>query len=188
MRRRAPDVENQDSADAELSKTQVKDAMLALQDLGAALLELPDAWLDALEMPERLRDALAEYHRIPTMNAQKRQLGFIGKLLRSVDIEPLQLAVETHQQNRAREAGAFRNAERWRERLLSDEGALTAWCAEYPGGDLRALRQLIAKARQEEAAAKAEAEAGAPLRKGRYYRELFQLLAARVRAPAAGQD
>lgn len=182
MRRRDQDIDESEAP----SKTQIKEEMHALQDLGAALLELPDDWLDTLELPERLRDALREFRRIPTMNAQKRQLGFIGKLMRTVDPEPLQRAVDTHRHSRAREAQSLKEIERWRDRLLSEDDALTAWCTAYPGGDLRALRQLIGKARQEEAEARdAAPHAGAPQRKGRYYRELYQLLAARLKDASA---
>lgn len=182
LRSPTPDVEDTDEGQ---SKTQIKDEMHALKDLGAALLELPDARLDELEMSEQLRDALRDYRRIPTMNAQARQLGFIGKLMRSVEPEPLQRAVDEHRHAHLREAQSLRELEAWRDRLLADDAAMTAWCAKYPGGDTRALRALIAKARREMREAEAAAKPGAAPRKGRYYRELFQQLTAAVKASLA---
>lgn len=182
QRHRSPDTDVDDN-DEGLSKTQIKDEMLALKDLGAALVELPDTMLDAVDMPETLRDALREYARIPTMNAKARHLGFIGKLIRSVEPEPLRRAVEEYRFAHLRQAQALRELERWRERLIADDGALTGWCAEHPGGDTRALRTLIGKARREQLEAQ-EAPAGSAARKGRYYRELFQMLAETIKQEA----
>lgn len=188
QRLRSPTPDDVEDHDAAPSKTQVKAEMHALQDLGAALLELSDARLDELEMSEQLRDALREHRRIPTLNAQARQLGFIGKLLRSADTEPLQRAVDEHRHAHLREAQALRELERWRERLLTDEAALTEWCAKFPGGDTRALRTLIGKARREHAEAQAAAPPGGAARKGRYYRELYQVLMAAMKTALRTQS
>lgn len=185
LRSPSPDVDHGDEAP---SKTQVKAEMHALQDLGAALLELPDEKWAAIDMPERLRDALHEYRRIPTMNAQARQLAFIGKLVRGADTLPLQAAVDAHRASQLHAVQSQRDAERWRERLLKDEAALTAWCAAHPGGDTRALRQLISQARKEAAQAEAAAARGEALRKGPAFRALFQHLIAALSAQGASNQ
>jgi len=72
------------------SKTQLKKEMLELQDLGETLTQLPQQLLDQCHLPEGLLNAIAEYKRIPNRRgARKRQLQFIGKLMRKVDIEPI---------------------------------------------------------------------------------------------------
>ena len=71
------------------SKTKVKKQMHDLRDLGIQLTELPkDKWR-ALDLPENLLEALAEYKRITKFGAQKRQMQYIGKLMREVEIEPI---------------------------------------------------------------------------------------------------
>lgn len=178
MSRRKPhDSAPEDELPLRPSKTQRKQAMHALQDLGALVLELPEHSLAAIEMAENLREALQEYHRIKSFEARRRQLQYIGKLLRNADPEPLQRAVDAQQQSRQRAAQSLKDAERWRDRLLAEDGALTEWLSAHPGGDTRALRALIREARRElEQAQAAEPEPGALQRKGPRYRELYQLL------------
>lgn len=159
------------------SKTRVKDEMHDLQDFGQALLELPHERFARIEMNEGLRDAFNELARITNMSARKRQAGYIGKLLQHVDVTPFRMELESFRSGQAQAAKGFPDLARWRDRLLADDAELTAWCAVHPGGDTRALRTLIRSARQEEAAAAAEAaHTGIAASKGRHYRALFQHL------------
>jgi len=75
------------------SKTRLKHEAHELQALGAALTELPPERLDALELAEPLRDALLEWRRTRSHEGRRRQLQYIGKLMRNVDVEPLRAAV-----------------------------------------------------------------------------------------------
>ncbi|TJY62149.1 DUF615 domain-containing protein [Sinimarinibacterium sp. CAU 1509] len=131
------------------SKTQRKKSMLALQDLGAALLALPVTQLDEIEMDERLREALDEARRITAHGARKRQLQYVGKLLRSADTEPLQQALERTRANRVHDARAFHDVEHWRERILAGDDGLNAWLNTYPDADSTLLRTLVRDARRE---------------------------------------
>lgn len=130
------------------SKSAVKRAMHELQDLGEALLELPDEQLDVLEMEERLRDALHELRRISAHSARKRQVQYVGKLLRGVDLEPFQRALAAWRGGRARDAAALRDVERWRDRLLAGDEGLQAWVAQHPASDTPAFRALVRDARR----------------------------------------
>ena len=76
-----------------LSKSQRKKEVHALQDLGVELVALSDERLAALELPERLRDAVLEARRITAREARRRQLQYIGKLMRQVDAEPIRAAL-----------------------------------------------------------------------------------------------
>ena len=159
------------------SKTQVKKAMHELQNLGAALMELPDAQLDAIEMSERLRDALQELRRMHAHGARKRQVQYVGKLLRDADLEPFRHALEAQRSGHAREAAAVREIDAWRERLLAGDDGLAAWLQARPECDTPQLRALIAKARRERATLQArDARLGGETRHGPAYRELFQVL------------
>jgi ribosome-associated protein len=167
------------------SKTQLKKAMHDLQALGEALLRVPDARLAALPLPPALRDALQELRRTRSHEGRRRQLQYVGKLMRGVDAQPLREAVAATQIAPARETLALHEAERWRDRLLASDDALTAWLAEHPQSDTQALRTLIRNARREAAtlaAGSAPEGAGQAPRKGRAYRELFQALSQTLRA------
>jgi ribosome-associated protein len=154
--------------DARPSKTRLKGLMHELQSLGEALVALPQAKLDAIELPEALRDAFGEYRRTRSHEGRRRQLQYIGKLMRGVDAEPLREAVARERLPGARETLALHEVERWRDVLIADDDALARFVARHPAGDATALRRLVRAARAE------PQQAGA--RHGRSYRELFQRL------------
>jgi ribosome-associated protein len=175
MRRRPDPPDHEDDDERGPSKSHVKREMEALQDMGAAMLELPDDQFAAVQMPERLRDAFNDYRRFPTLEAKRRQMQFIGKLLRSADPEPLRQALEAHRRNKARDALTLHEAEMWRERLLTGDEGWQAWCEAFPDSNNRALRGLVANAlREQEQAADVARRTGDAPRKGKLYRELFQ--------------
>jgi ribosome-associated protein len=161
------------------SKSMLKRAMHELQDLGEQLLAMPDARLKAIDMPERLRDALDDYKRTRSFEGKRRQLQYIGKVLRSVEAEPLREAVAAFQLGHAQNALALHQAERWRADLIrEDKDMLTQWVAEFPDTDLQQLRALIRNARKDAAAAPEQ-------RNGRAYRELFQYIKKALEAQEA---
>jgi ribosome-associated protein len=152
--------------DEVISKTKQKQAMLELQVLGAALVELPESQLAALSLRADLHAAVLECKRIRSHEARRRQMQFIGRLMREVDAAPIRAALESLDNGSAQAAAYHRRLEAWRERLLADDGALTAFAAEHPGADLQVLRTLIRNSRRE-------------LKEGRSpraYRELFRLI------------
>lgn len=160
---------------AKPSKTQLKKVSHDLQALGEALLELPKAKLAKLPMPERLLDALNELRRIKNFEGRRRQLQFVGKLMRDVDPQPLREAVAEQRLPSARQTLALHQAEAWRDRLIDDDTALTEWLDSHPADDVQALRTLVRNARKEaQQAAAAQANDGTWERKARHYRDLFQ--------------
>src|SRR5687768_1799879 len=140
--------------------------MHELQALGAALMRLSDAQLEIIAIPEKLREALLEAKRIKSHEAKRRQMQYIGRLMRDVDPAPIRSRLAELEGNSAQAAARHRRLEAWRERLLGDDEALTAFAAEHPGADLQALRALIRNARKEAALGKPP----------RAYRELFRFL------------
>ena len=152
------------------SKSALKRESHELQALGKQLLEMPDSRLASIEMPERLRDALDAYKRTRSFEGKRRQIQFIGKVMRGVDAEPLREAVAQFQLGHARNALALHQAERWRAELLSDDkDALTNWAATFPDSDLQQLRNLVRSARKDAAEVPEK-------RSGRAFRELFQFI------------
>ena len=76
------------------SKSQKKRESTALQDLGEELVALSKERIAKIDMPERLRDAILQAQRITAHEGRRRQMQFIGKLMRSAEVEPLQSAVD----------------------------------------------------------------------------------------------
>lgn len=156
------------------SKSQLKRDAEAAQELGRALVELPAARYAAvmskLALPDKLRDALDECRIIDAHGARRRQLQFVGKLMRAIDGEPIRQALAALEGKDRTAAAEFHRLERWRERLL-DEGdpALGELVDAYPHADSQHLRQLIMKARKE-----LHAEGSSPAARTlfRYLREL----------------
>ncbi len=144
--------------------------MQALQDLGEALVLLDPRRLDELaaevELPERLVEALREARSITAWGGRKRQMQFIGKLMRDVDPAPIRRRLDLWSQGQAMEAAQQHAIERWRERLLTEPDALDALAAVYPALDRARLRALTARARDER-------DRAAP---PHAYRELFREL------------
>jgi ribosome-associated protein len=162
------------------SKTSVKKAMHELQALGEALMALPDTRIDALGLPESLRDAVRSAQRTKTFEGKRRQIQYLGKLMRRAQdagaIEPIREAVASFQLGHARDALSLHEAERWRAELIAADDALQRWLAQHPASDVQQLRSLIRSARKD--AATIPEPGGGAARQGRAYRELFQLLRA----------
>ena len=140
--------------------------MLELQALGAALVAMSESRLAGMQLEDALLQAVLEARRIKSHEAKRRQLQYIGRLMREVDPQPIRAQLAQVEGNSAQATAAHRRLEVWRERLLSDDEALTAFAAEHPGTDLQALRALIRNARKEQKEGKAP----------RAYRELFRML------------
>ena len=160
-----------DSPSAEApSKTRRKHAMHALQDLGEALVALDPKRLNALDLPERLVDAIVQARGITAHEGRRRQIQYIGKLMRTIDPSPLQAALAGWAKGPREENARFAAVERWRDRLLVDPAALNEFVGAYPQADRRHLESLIHDANLE------RTRGGPPHR----YRELFRQLKATV--------
>jgi ribosome-associated protein len=149
-----------------VSKTRRKQEMQARQEVGEALVRLSDARLAELELPDRLREAVIEARRTPKFGALRRQLQYIGRLMRDVDVVAIEARLEAWN-GQSREASAYLHVlERWRERLLASDAALAELAQAYPGHDLQRVRTLVRNARREQALNRARVN----------FRELFQAL------------
>jgi ribosome-associated protein len=162
------DIDNDAGQYSGPSKSQRKREMTALQDLGGELVALSKERLAKIDMPERLRDALLEAQRITSHEARRRQMQYIGKIMRDVDAAPLRAAMD--EINGVSKAATIRQhqLERLRTRLMEDEAVFSEVARDYPGADMQHLRQLRRNALK-------EAQQGKP---PRAYRELFRELRA----------
>ncbi|HXF65682.1 MAG TPA: ribosome biogenesis factor YjgA [Burkholderiales bacterium] len=151
-----------------ISKSQRKREVAALQELGAALVAISEERLAAIELPERLRDAVIAARHITRFEARRRQLQYIGKLMRGVDPGPIRAQLEAWRAQARVEVALMKRAEFWRERLLAEEAALAELLREHPAADAQRLRALVRNAHRE------RAEGRPP----RAFRELYRALRA----------
>ena len=155
------------------SKTQRKRAMHELQALGERLVELNPEQLAAVALPEALHEAVEQARRITRHEARRRQLQYVGRLMRQVDPEPIREKLKTWDGVSVEETARLHRTERWRDKLLEDDGAVASLAEAHPGIDTRRLRALVRRAR-------AERNAGRPPRS---YRELFRVLRELIAEP-----
>ncbi len=137
------------------SKSQLKRDAHALQQLGVALLEIPEQdWL-TLNLPEALVNALRDAKRTPSHGARKRQLQFIGKLMRDIDPEPVQRHFEQMRLSSRQQAQRHHAWEDWRDRMIAQgDSAIDAYLSDHPAADRQQLRQLVRQAKKEQAESK----------------------------------
>jgi ribosome-associated protein len=149
-----------------VSKTKRKQAMHDLQALGVALVALPESQIRSMSLSDALTLAVLEAKRIRSNEARRRQMQYIGRLMRETDAAPIRERLAAIEGHSARATAHHRRLEAWRERLMADDEALTEFAAAHPGSDLQALRALLRNARK-------EAKEGKP---PRAFRELFRFL------------
>ena len=136
------------------SKTRLKQQMHALQDIGEQLIQLDLRRLTELSLPEGLTEAILEAKRMRKHGAIRRQMQFIGKLMRNVDATPIKQKLEAWNSVSLQQTAWLHGLERWRERLLSDEQALGELAQQFPAADLQQLRTLVRNAHKERLANK----------------------------------
>ncbi len=159
----------------EQSRTDLKRESTELQKLGEALLDLRTDFMARLPLSEKFKDAIAEAKRITNFEGKRRQMQYIGKFMRLLEPDVLQLVRDAlHEQSNGSAADnlTLHQSEVWRDRLITDEEAAAQWINQHPGVDIQQLRALIRQARKD---AKPE-KPGAAIRHGRAYRDIFQLV------------
>jgi ribosome-associated protein len=159
----------------EPTRTDLKRESTELQKLGEDLLTLRADFITRLDLPEKLVDAVAECKRITNFEGIRRQMQFIGKLMRKLEDskhDEIRAALEEQHMPSAKDTLLLHQAEQWRDRLVADEDAVGQWITLSPSTDSQNLRALVRQARKD---AKPEKPGLAP-RHGRAYRDIFQLV------------
>lgn len=181
--------------DTETSRTDLKKHSEHLQQLGEQLLSLRSGLLDKLALPSGLLDALAAAQRITDFEGRRRQIQYIGKLMRRLDsatVQAVEQALAEQHHGSAADTLRLHQAEQWRARLLADDEALNAWLQLAPQTDLQHLRTLIRQARKDAQAQAGAERSGQAVRHSKSFREIYQLLRAGLEPPengsAAGSD
>ncbi len=156
------------------SKTQRKKTMLDLQAMGEELVSLSREQLAKFALPEILLDAVLQAKRITKHEARRRQGQYIGRLMRDAGAAEIRAHLDRIRGKSLALTAYHHRLERWRELLIEDESALESFATEYPGCDIRHVRQLVRNARKERDESKPP----------RAFRQLFQLLKEYVPTPA----
>jgi len=129
------------------SKSQIKREMLALQELGEQLIHLNAKDLAKLGLPENILEALKTAQNIKKHGALKRQIQYIGRLMREIDAQPIINYLDLRRSNKQHLNAEFKLIEQWRDRLLSgDNHVLNELFSNYPDLDKQYIRTLIRNA------------------------------------------
>lgn len=166
------------------SRTEQKRESTELQKLGEDLLHLRADALATLDLSDKFRDAITDARTITNFEGKRRQLQFIGKLMRQLEapaLDAIRAAVGEQHSGASHHTASLHLAEQWRDRLIDDDAAFGEWLAEHPGTDGQQLRSLIRQARRD---AKPE-RPGEALRHGRAYRDIFVAVRERLAAAAS---
>ena len=169
------------------SRTDLKRESTELQKLGEDLLTLRADFMARLDLSEKLKDAVTEAKRITNFEGKRRQMQFIGKLMRLLDpaeIEAIKSMLTEQHSGSAAETLALHLAQTWRDRLIADDDAFGEWITHCPQSDSQQLRALIRQARKD---AKPE-KPGLAVRHGRAYRDIFQMVRAQLSPENAPVD
>ncbi len=169
------------------SRTDLKKESLELQKLGEDLLTLRPDFMARLDLSEKLKDAVAQAKRISNFEGKRRQMQFIGKLMRLLDpaeVDAVKAVLDEQHSGSAADILALHQAQTWRDRLIADDDAFGQWVQHHPLSDSQQLRALIRQARKD---AKPE-KPGAAVRHGRAFRDIFQIVKTTLSPESALSD
>lgn len=164
--------EDEDELPDEISKSQRKRDAHAIRDLGAYLSELGTSELATIPLPDDVLASIESLQSIKANGARKRQLGYLAKQLRQIDLVAVEQAIEKIKQTARAHTKNHHIVEQWRDRLLgeykeeSSKDALTSLLSQYPNADRQLLRQLQRQALQDRESGKSKAAS----------RQLFKLV------------
>jgi len=132
------------------SRSQLKRDSQELRDMGAQLVQMPNAHLNKIAMDNTLLAAIKEARRLKSNDARRRQIQYIGKLMRNMDLTEIRHSVEklNHQSQTFRQH--FAMLEQWRDRLI-DEGndAIEEFLTAFPNADRQQIRTISRQAGRE---------------------------------------
>ena len=157
-----------------ISKTRRKREAHELQELGKALSRLSLEQLARIDMPADLREAVLEVKDMTKHEAIRRQMQYVGKMMRHMDCEPIAAQLTALHAPSRQQTALFHVAEKWRDALMADPKAIVDFAREFPAADAPAIAKLAVQAVEER-----DAE-----RSPRRFRELFHTINAIVRGGA----
>ena len=175
----------------DMSKTDLKKYSDRLQELGESLLTLRADLMKRLDLSEKLVDAVNDCKKITNFEGRRRQMQYIGKLMRGVDentLAAVEAALDEQNKGSAKGTLSLHQAEQWRDRLIANDDALTQWLQLDAGADVQHLRALIRQARKDAQVTEPQERPGEAVRHGKAYREIFQIVKATLNQDEPADD
>lgn len=149
-----------------VSRSELKRDMEELQKLGEELVTLKPSVLAKFPLEDTLRIAISDAQRFEK-EAKRRQMQYIGKLMRNYDPEPIQAALDKLRNKHNQQAVELHKIEKLRDRVISEgDAAINDVMQLYPHADRQQLRQLARLAKKEQAENKPP----------KFFREIFQYI------------
>jgi ribosome-associated protein len=146
-----------------ISKTELKKDSKKIQEFGRRISELTINNIEAFKFPSNIYEATIDLKNIKSNSAKKRQVQYLGKLLREMDLTDAFLIMKQLKVSSQKEIQRNHIIEDWRDKLLSNNDSITQFVDEYPKIDRQSLRQTISNAQKDNKSPK-------------YSRQLFKLI------------
>ncbi|MEW6602324.1 MAG: ribosome biogenesis factor YjgA [Nitrospirota bacterium] len=132
------------------SRTQKKKEATYLQELGERLVNLSAEQIKSIDLPEEIFEAVRFAGTIKSHVARRRQMQYIGVLMRKTDPAIVQEALDRIEQGHYKNTLAFRETEKWRDELIAGNGPLIdEILARCPDADRKTMERLVQRARNE---------------------------------------
>ena len=145
-----------------VSKSQLKREAQAVTELAQTLVEAKPGLLSKVPIPEEIEADLKLARKITSNIARKRQIAFLAKKMRGLDLEPIRTALMPDEQAHRQSVARMHLHERWRDRIVAEgDPAIELFMADFPQADRQRLRQLARQSVKEAAKGKPPAAARA---------------------------
>jgi len=132
-----------------ISKTVLKKESKDIQDFGKEIAQHTEEKIKKFDFSSNITDAIIDLKNIKSNSAKKRQVQYLGKLLREIDLTEAYSLMQQFKFGLKKEMQRNRLIEEWRDKLINNESELTEFINQYPNTDVQELRQLILNAQKE---------------------------------------
>ena len=149
-----------------ISKTELKKDSKKVQAFGKSIGDLSFDQIKSFDLPEAILNAIKEYKSLKSNAAKNRQVQYLGKLLREIDLTSAYQTMDQLKNGSQIEIRKSHIVEEWRDRLIRDKDALTELIHKFPDIDRQLIRQLIQNTIKEREKSKPP----------KFYRQIFQYL------------
>ncbi|MBI4683548.1 MAG: DUF615 domain-containing protein, partial [Nitrospirae bacterium] len=132
------------------SKTQKKQEALSLQELGERLVKLSAEQIEDIDLPKEIYDAVKFVKTIKSHGARRRQMQYIGALMRKIDPGPVLEVLNNIEQGYYKRTMTFKEIENWRDELIAgNERLIEEILVNCPDADPKQIAQLVQRALKE---------------------------------------
>tara|TARA_B100000795_G_scaffold247655_1_gene213998 strand:+ start:19 stop:519 length:501 start_codon:yes stop_codon:yes gene_type:complete len=152
--------------DSVISKTELKKDSKKIQQFGREISELTINNIEAFKFPVNIYEATIDLKNLKSNSAKKRQVQYLGKLLREIDLADAFITMKQLKVSSQKEIQRNHIIEGWRDKLLINNDSITEFVDVFPQIDKQSLRQTISNAQKEKKDSKPP----------KYSKQLFKLI------------